>query len=431
MADEVRVGQLGVNHEGAIQLVAPDHERNTAEAGTATLQDLEILKKERDLLEKEARRLALEVVELQNGHRQLIATREFLLRQLDKQQRKRRRRQSPLLRTVKRALALLAKATSRFELQKKKQSPLEYPKRICPQNVEAGHRFGAVTAASVAFRSGLTQCTPVAVVVHAFYPELLPEILAAVRAAGFEFDLFVSCPEHALPEIHSQLGRLAQTATLVRVVPNRGRDIAPFLGLLPEIGARGYSTILKLHTKRSVHLEDGDCWRTSLLDTLLAPASAQAALETLRASDGIGIVGPRAHILPLRPYTARNLAQVRKLAVEMGATTEPGPDTRFIAGSMFYARIEALLPLLRLRIDGTDFEPEVGQIDGTLAHAVERLFVVSAQLAGYRLGFVGADEDEGPGGRPVTAAPYRFGMIDERVAQAFGSGTDGGRRTVA
>jgi lipopolysaccharide biosynthesis protein len=58
----------------------------------------------------------------------------------------------------------------------------------------------------------------------------------------------------------------------------------------------------------------------------------------------------------------------------------------FVAGTMFYARTQAILPLLRLQIREEDFEPECGQVDGTFAHAIERAFSYAALAAGFRLG---------------------------------------------
>src|SRR5206468_8183486 len=55
----------------------------------------------------------------------------------------------------------------------------------------------------------------------------------------------------------------------------------------------------------------------------------------------------------------------------------------FPSGSMFWARSPALRPLLDLGLATEDFEEEAGQIDGTLAHAIEHLYFHACEHAGY------------------------------------------------
>jgi lipopolysaccharide biosynthesis protein len=52
---------------------------------------------------------------------------------------------------------------------------------------------------------------------------------------------------------------------------------------------------------------------------------------------------------------------------------------------MFMARAKAIEPLMTTRFAAEDFETEAGQIDGTLAHAIERGLALSVAASGMRL----------------------------------------------
>ena len=69
----------------------------------------------------------------------------------------------------------------------------------------------------------------------------------------------------------------------------------------------------------------------------------------------------------------------------MGLSEEEVLRQGFFAGTMFAARSVALEPAMSLAISPDQFEPETGQVDGTLAHALERIFTLSACAARFRV----------------------------------------------
>ena len=133
----------------------------------------------------------------------------------------------------------------------------------------------------------------------------------------------------------------------------------------------------------------GSLWRRRLLfDLLAAPGLVENVVATFERDSSIGMIGPRAFRLPSKTYSEElswmsNRETVLALAGRMGVP----PDRfrlDFFAGTMFWVRPESLAPLRRLRFAET-FPEERGLLDGSLEHAIERLFATSVVAAGYRL----------------------------------------------
>ncbi len=232
---------------------------------------------------------------------------------------------------------------------------------------------------------------PLAVVVHAFYPDIFRQWANDFDGLGLDFKLFVTAPAAAIGEIRAILAAKSYAHEIIEV-ENRGRDVAPFLQVLRRAAAQGFPLVLKLHTKKSAHFDGGDEWREEMYGALAPAASLLELIARLERDPGIGIIGPRARVMPMRTYWAPNEARVRWLAGRLGFETVDLDNDTFVAGTMFLARTAALAPLMSLAITLDDFEPERGQYDGTLAHAIERAIAYSAKAAGLRV--VGTDESD-------------------------------------
>jgi lipopolysaccharide biosynthesis protein len=223
-----------------------------------------------------------------------------------------------------------------------------------------------------------------AVVAHTYYPDLLPEILACwqnVRATEPAASLHITTTS----EQYEKLARTIDNLTNVyfHVGPNRGRDIAPFLSLLNGGALDPYDVVLKLHTKRSPHLRAGDL-RRRLLFTLLAGSPRQTArIRELFRDPRVGMVGWRLAFRNSPKWWLANEVRLREIAKE--AVPAIGIAPGFFEGSMFWVRPAALSSLRSLALQPHDFEPERGQLDGALHHAIERLFALSAWAGGYRV----------------------------------------------
>jgi lipopolysaccharide biosynthesis protein len=148
-----------------------------------------------------------------------------------------------------------------------------------------------------------------------------------------------------------------------------------------------YDLVLFLHSKRTLHLKGGEHdWLSVLTQSLCGSPETVDSIFSLFDTDlALGIVFPE-HYEPIRSWLSwgSNWRRSRGLASRMGITLQHAEALDFPSGSMFWARPAALRPILDLGLNANSFPPECGQIDGTIAHALERLILYSAEKAGFR-----------------------------------------------
>ena len=232
---------------------------------------------------------------------------------------------------------------------------------------------------------GVMHPSHLAIAIHGFYLDRMASILQQLPPGGDQegwppLDLYVSTPSHQLATAAECIRRLNWPRVRVFGVPNRGRDFAPFvLHLLPAILEVGHGCVLKLHTKASTHMNFGGAWAYHMESSLLSPA----LFEHFQESDELGVVTPQGTLLPMSLNLADNVAWMQHLAALNSVPTSSLLGCHFPAGSMFFAKTDALLPLLNFDLSLDDFEPEAGQVDGTLAHALERWTGVAVESRGY------------------------------------------------
>jgi lipopolysaccharide biosynthesis protein len=147
----------------------------------------------------------------------------------------------------------------------------------------------------------------------------------------------------------------------------------------------GFEFLVKVHTKKSLHRDDGDVWRRDLYARLLSPGKFTAALAASTADPRLGMVGPEGHYVPMSTYLGSNEARILAIGERLGLSEGQVRSQPFFAGTMFMARAKAIEPLMTTRFAAEDFETEAGQIDGTLAHAIERGLALSVAASGMRL----------------------------------------------
>lgn len=259
-----------------------------------------------------------------------------------------------------------------------------------------------------------TRAAGIAIVVHVYYHDMWPEIAASIAEAGLDHDLFVTIT-HKGAQTDALIARIARSHPTARVVPmpNHGRDIFPFLHLVNAGLLDGYKAICKLHTKKSPHRQDGDHWRRHLIGGILPGPDTADLLGRFLADPRIAFWIADGQHYQGDEWWGSNRPTVKHLLrrVEIRAGDYP---LSFPAGSIYWMKPLMVAMLKGLRLDQAIFEPEKGQVDGTLAHAVERALGHLVQAAGMRIAqtsdLIGAE---------APAAPVRPGFVSAAYLPQF------------
>lgn len=228
-----------------------------------------------------------------------------------------------------------------------------------------------------------------AIQIHLYYPENFDEIVTKVKEIPSGIDLLISTTSETKLRTIEQIATRAslQNKAEFRVVNNVGRDQAPLFVGFADTWSK-YDYICHLHSKQSPHTEFGDRWRNYLFDQLIGSRSIVTGIISLfERDDNIGVIYPD-NYFEIKSYVGWNGNEeyatefLKKVGFTNFEITEKEPD--LLAGSMCWMRTAAYAPLNHSLLSYYDFEPEEGQLEGTLAHILERCLTVIPVLNGYR-----------------------------------------------
>lgn len=237
----------------------------------------------------------------------------------------------------------------------------------------------------------------IAVHVHLFYTDLLEEFLEYFSNIPYPFDLYISCVKGAdTKQIKAKACQLSRIENVyVNIFKNQGRDIAPFyVGFGERLS--GYKYLLHVHSKKSKHIEAGGAeWRQYSLNGLVGSTEIVSKIfEKFEGNEKIGLIYPDCHPeIPMIGYTwMGNRAMGQQVLNELGIKFSEGLFN-YPAGSFFWVKTDAIRKLFNRGYQLSDFPKEAGQIDGTLAHALERAIVFAVNDMGYHSYIIDMEND--------------------------------------
>lgn len=241
---------------------------------------------------------------------------------------------------------------------------------------------------------GFVNRVSAAVIAHVFYPEMLDGMLHWAGNVPDPVELFVTTnTDEKKAELEEALRRQERFAKWeVRVVTtNRGRDVSALLiDCADVIRNPKFDVILKLHSKKSVQDPSSvSGWFSEHLFQNLAssPGYVKQIMKRFQDDPNVGIIMPpviHMGVPTMGNGWTLNKGPAEQLASRIGVTVPFDNFTPLAPyGSMFYARREALVPLVDAEFAPEEFPDAQDYRDGSVAHVLERMFGYVAFSQGY------------------------------------------------
>ena len=239
----------------------------------------------------------------------------------------------------------------------------------------------------------------IALAMHLYFMDMLPQSLAFAANFPPETDVFISTDTQEKKEqIEQAFAACGLHSVTVLVVENRGRDVAAFLcDLAPRL--QGYDYACFMHDKKAIQTKPGSVGASFGYvcneNICKNAAHVQNILCEFERDPRLGLLCPPfpTHGLYFMnmcssgwgPNFDNTKALIKTLGLDVPVSGEKMPLAPF--GSVFWFRVRALEPLFTKGGAGgwqhDDFPPEPLPQDGTISHAIERVYPFVAQGAGY------------------------------------------------
>ena len=238
-----------------------------------------------------------------------------------------------------------------------------------------------------------THSLKTALIMHLYYMDLLEESVHYASAMPEDADIRVfTCSEENRKKI-SEAFSVLKNPVEVRVTQNRGRDVGSLLVGAADLQEQ-YDLICFYHDKKTNHLQPLTAGKSSAyLTAACALSSACYVRNVISYFEENPLTGMLSGMTPnhagflglLGMEWGPNYPLTKQLAEELGFRVPLSEDhiPAVGLGNVFWYRTKALAPMFRKKWQYTDFPEEPVGIDGTVLHAMERLYPFAVQEAGY------------------------------------------------
>lgn len=233
----------------------------------------------------------------------------------------------------------------------------------------------------------------IALVMHCYFEDLTEYCLHYASMMPESADIYITVPCEKNKEIVEQAFKQLNNNVQVIVIQNRGRDVSALLVATKKF-IMNYDYVCFMHDKKVTQLKPetiGYGFSYKCFENMLGSKNVVLnAIETFEENPRLGMLMPPPpnhgdYYITLGLEWGMNFENTKNLAKELGITVPIDEKKEPIAplGTMFWFRPRAMKLLFDRDWEYEDFPPEPNAIDGTLLHAIERIYSYVVQQEGY------------------------------------------------
>ncbi|MDT0126583.1 rhamnan synthesis F family protein [Paenibacillus sp. RRE4] len=250
--------------------------------------------------------------------------------------------------------------------------------------------------------NGNSHISKVALVLHIYFEDKISYCLNYAKSMPPETDVYVTTGSEANKKLILEEFKTLKCSKLeVIVIKNRGRDVSSLL-----VGVRqylmNYDYVCFAHDKKTKQLHPyvkGESFSYKCFENTLKNSHfVNNIIETFNENPRLGILSPPPpnhadFYFTIGNEWSINLDNTKKISEKLNLTVDMVGHKEPISplGTMFWFRPQALKPLLEYEWKYEDFPEEPNNVDGTMLHAIERIYPYISQQEGYFPAWVMAD----------------------------------------
>ncbi len=238
----------------------------------------------------------------------------------------------------------------------------------------------------------------IALVMHIYYDDLINNCLRYAKSMPKCSDIYITTDtKEKKSKIEKIFSILKCNYLEINVIKNKGRDVSSLLVSTKKYIMK-YDLVCFAHdkkTKQFIPYSIGESFSYKCFENILStPQYVENIIDTFQNEHRLGLLSPPPpnHASFFGLYGTEwgsNFSITKDLANKLHLTVDIDINKEPIAplGTMFWFRPKALKILFDYDWDYSDFPKEPNNNDGTLIHAIERIYPFIVQQSGYYVGW--------------------------------------------